>query len=676
MRKTILTILGAFGLLSAGLASSPAYAAAPARGVKKICPDGSTVPYKRACPDYTPPDPVDPTPSADPVSLSVADVTVNESAGNATITVRKLNTTTLTGSFTYSTSNGTATAGSDYSSKTGSGSIASSASSYTFTVPILSDTTDESDETFTVTLVAGTNSVLSDGSATVTITDDDDPPVLPATPSALAISAVSVNESAGTVTMTVSRSGNNSSLAAGFSYSTANNTAVAGQDYTTTSGSGTILAGATTATFTIPITSDTTDESDETFTVYLFAGSNSTVANCCQNVTILDDDSAPLPDPNPTPVGGDVLAESLEGYTWRTVSDHDYLTDLQATGGTGQIPPQYPAGPGITGDYRQVCGVNNLGYFDPILYPGEDGKSHLHDFNGHRGANASSTFDTLLGSGGSSCNWQTGSAVNNASQRSSYWIPALLYNNTQTIRVDWVQLYYKRLPKGANECGNPALGNPKAGICIEIPNGIRAIAGSKMVAGQYGPDGYRTDAVQARATTFKCQEFGVVYKDLADLAAGTPVGQCKKLQASIYMPDCWNGTHLWKTDRSHLVYQRYGSLGYSHCPTTHPYLITQVSIFYVYNVEGLDLTKLKLASDYMNPTQPAGWSLHADMFIAWDARVKRMMHDNCIDKRLDCSGGNLGNGLELKGAQQPSYGWGNPNRLETTPPMPSNMVMP
>jgi hypothetical protein len=52
MRKTITRFLAAFGLLSMGvMASSPSVAAAPARGVKKICPDGSTVPYKKACPD-------------------------------------------------------------------------------------------------------------------------------------------------------------------------------------------------------------------------------------------------------------------------------------------------------------------------------------------------------------------------------------------------------------------------------------------------------------------------------------------------------------------------------------------------------------------------------------------------------------------------------------------------
>jgi len=43
-----------------------------------------------------------------------------------------------------------------------------------------------------------------------------------------------------------------------------------------------------------------------------------------------------------------------------------------------------------------------------------------------------------------------------------------------------------------------------------------------------------------------------------------------------------------------------------------------------------------------------------------------MWEDGCINKGLDCSGGDLGNGLQLVGASQPSYGWVNPNPISTT----------
>jgi hypothetical protein len=38
---------------------------------------------------------------------------------------------------------------------------------------------------------------------------------------------------------------------------------------------------------------------------------------------------------------------------------------------------------------------------------------------------------------------------------------------------------------------------------------------------------------------------------------------------------------------------------------------------------------------------------------------------------LNCSGGDLGNGWQIRGAAQPSYGWTNPNRLVAVPARPS-----
>jgi hypothetical protein len=44
-----------------------------------------------------------------------------------------------------------------------------------------------------------------------------------------------------------------------------------------------------------------------------------------------------------------------------------------------------------------------------------------------------------------------------------------------------------------------------------------------------------------------------------------------------------------------------------------------------------------------------------------------MWTDNCIDKMLNCSGGDLGNGKQLAGASQPAYGWNIPQRLVPIP---------
>ena len=82
------------------------------------------------------------------------------------------------------------------------------------------------------------------------------------------VSSIQVIEDIGLMTVTVVRNGG----AAGsltVDYATTDGTAVAGQDYTATSGTLTFSGGETTRTFQIPITDDATTETDETFTVVL-----------------------------------------------------------------------------------------------------------------------------------------------------------------------------------------------------------------------------------------------------------------------------------------------------------------------------------------------------------------------------------------------------------------------
>ena len=57
-----------------------------------------------------------------------------------------------------------------------------------------------------------------------------------------------------------------------------------------------------------------------------------------------------------------------------------------------------------------------------------------------------------------------------------------------------------------------------------------------------------------------------------------------------------------------------------------------------------------LASDEMPgmATMRPGSTFHADWFGAWDDEVMKMWVDNCINKLLNCSGGDLCNGRQMK----------------------------
>ncbi len=81
----------------------------------------------------------------------------------------------------YATSDGTATAGADYTATSGTLTFATGETGKTVSVPLLSDEVEEGTETFTLTLsnASGGRAYLSDATATGTIADDDSttPPV-------------------------------------------------------------------------------------------------------------------------------------------------------------------------------------------------------------------------------------------------------------------------------------------------------------------------------------------------------------------------------------------------------------------------------------------------------------------------------------------------------------------
>ena len=99
--------------------------------------------------------------------------------------------------------------------------------------------------------------------ATVTITNNDDKPGITIAPA----SATEGDSGNTNVTFTLTL-GQAVSGAVAVNYATSDGTATAGQDYTAvTSGAATIPANSTSATFTVSVSGDTTDEANETFNV-------------------------------------------------------------------------------------------------------------------------------------------------------------------------------------------------------------------------------------------------------------------------------------------------------------------------------------------------------------------------------------------------------------------------
>ena len=111
---------------------------------------------------------------AGPAALSVADASANENADTGlefAVTLSRASTLAVT--VDYATSDGTATAGQDYTATSGTLTFSPGDTAKTVTVPILNDAIDDGGETMTLTLSNASNARIADGTATGTIENSD-----------------------------------------------------------------------------------------------------------------------------------------------------------------------------------------------------------------------------------------------------------------------------------------------------------------------------------------------------------------------------------------------------------------------------------------------------------------------------------------------------------------------
>ncbi len=224
-----------------------------------------------------------------PPSIATGDVTVNEAAGMLTFTVTRTGLTSMASSVDYATANGTAVAGADYTAASGTLTFLAGETSKTVGIAITNDNLFESSEAFSLNLSNASNAVIAGGTGIGTIKDDGTGPggVDDDRPS-FSVDDVTVNEAAGTLTFTVTKTGA-TALASSVDYATADGTATAGLDYTATSGTLNFLAGETSKTVSIAITNDNLFELSEAFSLNLSNASNAVIADGTGIGTIKDD---------------------------------------------------------------------------------------------------------------------------------------------------------------------------------------------------------------------------------------------------------------------------------------------------------------------------------------------------------------------------------------------------
>ena len=281
-----------------------------------------------------------------------------------------------------------------------------------------------------------------------------------------------------------------------------------------------------------------------------------------------------------------------------------YTTARVQSGGDTGNPNQ------DTGAFREPCTPSHFAFDDPIVFPNQPGKSHLHLFFGNTGASAATTATNITTTGDSTC---AGGTLN----RTGYWVPAVIDIRTGAPLVPTEQLFYY---KGGY------LGVPMSSI-KPFPAGLRMIAGSSTNT---------ADSTDTSVVRIWCEG-----------GDGTPrryIPSCNKgeqLSFTVIFPQCWDGVNLDSPDhKSHMAYANNG------CPSTHPVALPEVSLIVRYTVaeSGTD-TYLKLSSD--NYSGVGGYSMHADWFNGWDTSILNEWVTNCINPSKDCHEVLLGDGRYL-----------------------------
>jgi hypothetical protein len=291
-----------------------------------------------------------------PPSVSIGPVAVTVPEGNSGPSSRTLDVT-LSGpsgktvAVDAATADGTATTGRDYTALPPMTlTFAPGDTVRHVTISTIGDTTDENDETFSVTLANAVDVTVAAATTAVTISDDDAPP-------AVTIGDADIVEgdsgtTPGTMTFTVTLSAE-SGKPVQVTFATADGTATAPGDYAARNGTLSFNPGVRTKPIAVNIAGDGSPESTETFTVDLSSPQDAAFPPGAPTIsatgTIFDNDGPPTLSMIPSRVTEGTGAATVAVVTVHLVpaSGGTVTFHYATTDGAARAPGDYAA---TTGD--------------------------------------------------------------------------------------------------------------------------------------------------------------------------------------------------------------------------------------------------------------------------------------------------------------------------------------
>jgi len=236
------------------------------------------------------------------------------------------------------------------------------------------------------------------------------------------------------------------------------------------------------------------------------------------------------------------------------------------------------------------CRFSHRNNDDPIVFPGQPGRSHDHTFLGNNSTNAFSTLATLK-SATSSCR--------RAGDTAAYWVPTLMEPGGKLVFPRSASVYYRRRTLAPVQ---------------PFPQGLELIAGNSKATAPQG----------LTITSWNCGPLAGV-KPQSTIPT-CPDAMREGLALHVQFPSCWDGVNLDSPDhQSHMAYATRGR-----CPADHPVAVPALQVNVRYPSAGG--AGLVLASG-------GQYSGHADFFNAWDQTVLTRLVNGCLNALRHCQQG-------------------------------------
>jgi hypothetical protein len=252
------------------------------------------------------------------------------------------------------------------------------------------------------------------------------------------------------------------------------------------------------------------------------------------------------------------------------------------------------AGPANAGDIAEwviACPFSHRASDDPIVFPGQPGAAHSHDFFGNETTDAFSTLRSLE-TGPTTCGFRP--------DRAAYWVPTL-YSAGKATAPDLVKVYY------TSRHARPATIKP-------FPGGLKVVAGNAHATGPQSTSIVHWD----------CGEGGPKENRDHPVDCGSA-----SIQASLLFPDCWDGSR--RDSPNHMEHMAYSTDhdddGGYRCPRSHPVPVPRIKVVIQWPVH--DGTTVTLSSG------PA-YTLHGDFFDAWRRRALKRLIERCLVAQVSC----------------------------------------